>query len=93
MYKFNNGVYHYTLIQSNYKRKEAIMQIDLKHQYIVDENGKKSAIIVDIKNYYDLVSYIEDLEDAKELLQAEQEATGFVTYEEFHKKLKEEGRI
>ncbi len=66
---------------------------ELKHQYIIDDNGKKSAIIIDIKDYNDLLSYIEDIEDAKDLLQAEQEVEGFVTYEEFREKLRKEGRI
>ena len=69
------------------------MQLELKHQYIIDDNGKKSAVIIDIRHYSDLMSYIEDLEDAKDLLQAEQEAEGFVTYEEFREKLRKEGRI
>ncbi|MBP7553585.1 MAG: hypothetical protein KA885_09160, partial [Spirochaetes bacterium] len=54
--------------------------------YITDKSGNKKGVILD----YD---YFEDLEDSLELLKAERDASGFIKYNDFIKKLKQENRI
>ncbi len=56
-----------------------------KPKFIVDEKGRKKAIVIDIKEYKNLIEMIEDLEDANDLLRAEREATAFIPYEKFRK--------
>ena len=62
------------------------MKANLKPKYITDEKGKKTSVIIDIKDYKNLVAYLEDLQDANDLLKAERQATGFIPYETFRKK-------
>lgn len=64
------------------------MKTNLKPKYITDENGKKTSVVIDLRDYKNLMDYLEDLEDAQELLKAEREATGFIPYEIFRKKLR-----
>ena len=69
------------------------MKKGISAKYITDENGKKTAVIIDIKDYDDLLSYIEDMEDANELLKAEATADGFTRLKDFEKELIEEGYL
>ena len=62
------------------------MKTNLKPKFVTDANGKKTSVILNIKEYKNLLEYLEDLEDANDLLKAEREATGFVPYEVFRKK-------
>lgn len=55
-------------------------------RYIIDEQGKKSAVIIDLNEYENFMELIEELEDTADLLKAELEATEFTPYEEFRKK-------
>lgn len=55
-------------------------------RYIVDENGRKTAVVIDFNEYENLMELIEDLEDARDLLKAELEATDFTPYEDFRKR-------
>lgn len=64
------------------------MKTNLKPKYITDDKGKKTSVVIDIRDYKNLMDYLEDLEDARDLLKAEREATGFVPYEIFRKKLR-----
>ena len=59
---------------------------DLKAKIITDEKGKKSSVVIDLKDYKNLLDYIEDLEDAYDLLEAEREATDFIPYDLFRKR-------
>ncbi|NVM21477.1 MAG: hypothetical protein HWN68_06820 [Desulfobacterales bacterium] len=58
----------------------------LRPRYIVDEKGRKTAVVLDFGEYEDLAELIEELEDARDLLKAELEATDFTPYEEFRKR-------
>jgi hypothetical protein len=64
------------------------MKTNLKPQYITDEKGKKTSVVIDLRDYKNLLDYLEDLEDANDLLKAEREAAGFVPYERIRKKLR-----
>lgn len=55
-------------------------------QYIIDEKGEKTAVVIDFDKYKSLVEFIEDLEDSVDLMKAELEATEFTPYEEFRKR-------
>ena len=55
----------------------------IKPKYLIDEKGNKKAVVIDIKDYHNLIEFIEDLEDARDLLKAEKKASGFTPYEKF----------
>ena len=64
------------------------MQIDIKTirpKYLVDEKGNKKAVVLNFKEYENIMELIEDLEDANDILKAEREATSFIPYEKFRK--------
>ncbi len=58
----------------------------IKPQYIISKKGRKTAVVIDLKDYENLLEFIEDLEDANDLLNAERRATEFIPYNEFRKK-------
>jgi uncharacterized membrane protein YvbJ len=68
------------------------MKTNLKPKYITDEKGKKTSVVIDLRDYKNLMDYLEDLEDAQDLLKAEREATGFIPYDVFRKKLRSGSR-
>ena len=57
----------------------------IKPKYLVDEKGKKKAVVLNLKEYENIMELIEDLEDANDLLKAEREATSFIPYDKFRK--------
>ena len=57
----------------------------IKAKYLIDEKGNKKAVVMDIKDYQNLIEFIENLEDARDLLKAEKKATSFTPYEKFRK--------
>jgi hypothetical protein len=57
-----------------------------KPQYLVDAKGRKTAVVMDFKEYQHLTESVEDLEDALDLLRAEKKATGFTPYEKFRQR-------
>ncbi|MDD5092084.1 MAG: type II toxin-antitoxin system Phd/YefM family antitoxin [Candidatus Wallbacteria bacterium] len=56
-----------------------------KSDYIIDDKGRKKGVILDMKKYQALIELIEDLEDTRDLLEAELEAREFTPYETFRK--------
>lgn len=58
----------------------------IKPKYLIDDKGRKTAVVINLKDYNNLIESIEDLEDANDLLKAEKEATGFTPYEKFRQK-------
>ena len=58
----------------------------IKPKYITDGKGHKKAVVINVKDYENLLEFIEDLEDANDLLKAEREAKDFIPYNEFRKK-------
>ena len=59
---------------------------ELNPRYIIDEKGRKTSVVLNVKEYDELINFIEDLEDTRDLLKAELEATEFTPYEEFRKR-------
>ena len=57
----------------------------LKHKYLIDEDGHKKAIVLNMEEYKNIMELIEDLEDANDILRAEREATSFIPYDKFRK--------
>lgn len=62
-------------------------------QFIVDKQGHKTGVVMDMKEYKHLQSLIEEYEDALDLKKAIQEAEGFTDYEEVRNRLKSEGKL
>ena len=58
----------------------------LQEQYIVDEKGKKTAVILSIEKYEEL---LEDLHDLSIIAERQYEPT--IAFEDLKKELKEEG--
>jgi hypothetical protein len=64
-----------------------------KTKYIVDEKGKKTAVLLDINEYRRFLQRMEELEDALSLDEAIQTAQSFRAYDEIRTELKREGRL
>lgn len=58
----------------------------IKPKYLIDEKGRKTAVVINLKDYNNMLETLEDLEDANDLLKAEKEATGFTPYEKFRQR-------
>ena len=57
-----------------------------KPKFLIDEKGRKKAVVLDLKKYKHIIEIMENLEDANDLLNAEREATAFTPYEKFRKR-------
>lgn len=62
----------------------------LKEKYIVDETGKRTAVLLDIKEYNKLKERLEDYKDRLELQKAKKAAKKFTLLEHFIRELKGE---
>lgn len=58
----------------------------IKPKYLIDEKGHKTAVVLNLKDYNNLLEFIEDMEDANDILRAEKKATGFTPYERFRQR-------
>jgi len=65
----------------------------IKEKYVIDEKGKKTAVVLDLASYNALLEHIEDLEDALELDEAIRSPKSFRSYEDIKADLKKAGRI
>lgn len=63
------------------------MKTNLKPKFVTNEKGQKTSVIISLRDYENLLDYLDDLEDACDLLKAEREATDFIPYQVFRKKL------
>ena len=63
------------------------MMLNIKPKYVVDEKGRKTAVVLSIKDYRALMQRLEDLEDTLDLDQAVEMATGFRAYSEIRTEL------
>ena len=64
-----------------------------KVRYIIDDKGKKKAVLMDIKEYRQVMRRLEDLEDALDLDIAVRETRNFKDYRVIREELKKEGRL
>jgi len=64
-----------------------------KVRYIIDDKGKKKAVLMDIKEYQQVMRRLEDLEDALDLDIAVRDTRNFKDYQVIREELKKEGRL
>lgn len=63
------------------------MMLKIKPKYVVNGQGRKTAVVLSIEDYCALMQRLEDLEDALELDHAVETATGFREYSEIRAEL------
>jgi hypothetical protein len=64
-----------------------------KAKYLMDEKGRKTAVLLDIREYQRFLQRLEELEDALSLDEAIRTAQSFRDYGEIRAELKREGRL
>lgn len=62
-------------------------------KYLVDERGRKKAVLLDIKEYSRLVSRLEELEDTLDLDEAVRTAGSFRDYQQVRQDMETAGRL
>ena len=67
--------------------------IDINPQYLVDDQGQKTSVLLSIKEYQHLMRCLEDLEDMLEMDVAVQTETDFRDYEDIRADLIKEGKL
>jgi hypothetical protein len=65
----------------------------MREKFLVDETGRTTAVVLDMKTYRRLLQHLEDLEDALELDDAIRAAKSFRSYHEIRAELKREGKL
>ena len=63
------------------------MMLNIKPKHVVNEKGRKTAVVLSIKDYRALMQRLQDLEDALDLDRAVETATGFRAYSEIRSEL------
>jgi len=67
--------------------------LNIKPKYLVNETGRKTAAVLSMKEYRALMQRLQDLEDALELDEAVDTATGFREYAEIRAELQNDGKL
>ena len=67
--------------------------LDINPKYLVSEKSRKTAVVLSMKDYRSLMQRLEDLEDALDLDEAVETATGFREYTEIRTELRKEGKL
>jgi PHD/YefM family antitoxin component YafN of YafNO toxin-antitoxin module len=67
--------------------------LNIKPKYLVNEKGRKTAAVLSMKDYRSLMQRLADLEDALDLDEAVETATGFREYTEIRAELQKEARF
>jgi hypothetical protein len=62
-------------------------------KYVIDKNGRKKAVLLDIKEYSRLLDRLEELEDTLDLDEGVRQSAGFRDYREIRQELLREGRL
>lgn len=62
-------------------------------RFLVNAKGRKTAVVLSMKEYRLLIEHIEDLEDTLEMDAAVKSETTFRDYSEIRAELKAEGRL
>lgn len=63
--------------------------LSVKPKYLVDEQGKRTAVVLSMRDYRKLLQRLEELEDALDLDEAVEAAKGFREYNEIRTELQE----
>ena len=61
--------------------------LSVKPKYLVDEQGKRTAVVLSMRDYRSLLQRLEELEDALDLDEAIGTAKGFRDYNEIRAEL------
>ena len=72
-------------------KEEQTVRKTKAHEYLVDENGTRKAVIVPIEEYEEFQELLEDLHDLEVVLERECECT--ITLEELRKQLEKDGLL
>ena len=67
--------------------------LNINPKYLVNKKGRKTAAVLSMKDYRSLMQRLEDLEDALDLDEAVETATGFREYTEIRAELRKEGKL
>lgn len=67
--------------------------LNIKPKFLVNEKGRITAAVLSMKEYRALMQRLQDLEDALELDEAVETATGFREYAEIRTELQSEGKL
>jgi PHD/YefM family antitoxin component YafN of YafNO toxin-antitoxin module len=71
-----------------------VTSVELKRpRYIVDQHGRKTAVVLDIKEYQKMLDWLETLEDTLDLDEAVRQARRFRDYREIRQELQKAGRL
>ncbi len=62
-------------------------------KYLVDSRGRKTAVLLNIKEYSRLLERLEELQDTLDLDEAVRNAQGFRDYREIREGLLKDGRL
>ena len=65
----------------------------VREKYLIDDKGKKTAVVLDVREYRRLMERLENLEDALDLDEARRASTGSRPYEEVRSELRQAGRL
>ena len=63
--------------------------LNINPKYLVNEKGRKTVTVLSMKDYRSLMQRLEDLEDALDLDEAVETATGFREYTEIRAELRQ----
>ncbi len=64
-----------------------------KTRYLTDSKGHKRAVVLDLREYRELVKRLEELEDALDLDEAVRTAKGFRYHQTIRKELEAKGSL
>ena len=67
--------------------------LNIKPKYLVNDKGRKTAVVLSMKEYRLLIEHLEDLEDILEMDTAVKTETESRPYQEIRAELKKEGKL
>lgn len=67
--------------------------LNINPKYLVNTKGRKTAVVLSMKEYRLLIEYLEDLEDILEMDAAVETETDSRDYREIRAELKKEGKL
>ena len=70
-----------------------IFMLNLNPKYLVNTKGRKTAVVLSMKEYRLLIERLEDLEDILEMDEAVETETDSRDYREIRAELKKEGKL